>query len=1237
MNSLGLFRGRHNMASSNAKSGSSHSKTPPFSQNSEDAFLNFSEFAESLLDNKEETDNTPTIISKKPAPDTNHGGKEYSSFPVEAIRGKRLSHFELIAPIGVGGMAAVLRACDTQLDRTVALKILPPDMAAEPENVRRFHQEARAAAKLDHENVARVFFCGEDQSLHFIAFEFVEGDNLRTILQRRGRLPIAEAVHYMLQITTGLAHAADRQVVHRDIKPSNIIITPEGRAKLVDMGLARSKDASGSKDLTQSGVTLGTFDYISPEQALDPREADYRSDIYSLGCTFYHAVTGQSPVPEGTAAKKLHHHQHVGPVDPRELNPNVPDSVAAILAKMMAKEPKDRYQECEQLVQHLLHVTRELGTSPKSAQSMLYVDTPLPAPPRSRFALLAPLALVGLVLVLVFLAFAPTQPKRITQPSVTDLFAPQQNIPEPNFHPKEESKKKPNGPVVDKNHNYIKTSTEFAQACSKRGNERNEVQLYYDFKLTPGEVFAPENLIVKGMNDQPTTITIPCDSDSAKNGWLIKGGNVVFRNIHFRMEIQDSGEMSGLVLENTKNVRFEECRFSQVNKAKFTSSLDRVSSVRTDNTTTTGVGGKVELSRCLFDSGHTAFSVNGPESISLTDCAILPHNTVFVCRGDSTLLPQNVDMENCSVLMQKGDVFRVVGKTHCKFSAKRSIFSNPPPTVLDPVYLIHQLDEDSLVYYSGERNVYHNFDGYWNLPGSTDSFVLKEFPEFRKELVALRSDDVHSSPLEEGQNPWRSATPLQEPTNVRMFHVSETLAEVRELDNYEKPSRNPIGVQDCVWGKTYNGPLPDLNKKPSKPLVVKGPKEIIVDPINGPFTTLAAAIGVAKSGDVISIKSDGLLEINTVFLDQKLDITIRPFKGCQPILTLQEKKESSEPDAALFKMDGSKITFRNLAFLLNPRYVPKNRKIYRSQSVAVLAGSAQCVFENCLVTLVPTLEPQLEETSLRVLTLQNNRAETKNMVKGKLQMSPVPSADFSHCFIRGEGTMLYASQSIPFDVNCSHCLLTLYGNMLEVNGEMQPLEVARGLLKLTQTTTYLTDHLVYLADNNQGKGLIPTEVRATKCLFASAEKNPLIKIDGIGGNKSEMEYSFQWSGGGENVYCGFYEKQTMQQNPAGFSSPPPTEFDSVKWNMTIAKEADPIFMSKTLKFDSLKPGDFARLKLADVSEKIKLLQIDFTTQPDMNLLEYGASLSKLEQRLSDVDSQPVIENSFDIGFPDFPE
>src|SRR5438067_1595349 len=311
------------------------------------------------------TDDAPTVITQNRAGQPLPPPPPYVVGEVPSIAGRRLGHFELIEAIGSGGMAAVLKARDLELGRTVALKILPPESARDPESVTRFKQEARAAARLDHDNVARVYFCGEDQGLHFIAFEFVEGVTLRNLIDSRGVLPAGECVRYMIQVAAGLNHAAERGVVHRDIKPSNIIVTPDGRAKIVDMGLARHLE-SGSVNggVTQSGVTLGTFDYISPEQALDPRQADVRSDIYSLGCTFYHALTGRPPVPEGTAAKKLHAHQHVEPLDPRVLNPAVPDELAAVLARMMAKDPAARYQTPTELIAHLKGLAERLRLNP---------------------------------------------------------------------------------------------------------------------------------------------------------------------------------------------------------------------------------------------------------------------------------------------------------------------------------------------------------------------------------------------------------------------------------------------------------------------------------------------------------------------------------------------------------------------------------------------------------------------------------------------------------------------------------------------------------------------------------------------------------------------------------------------------------------------------------------------------------------------------------------------------------
>ena len=182
------------------------------------------------------SEDPPTIVSKKGTNDSSP-----SKTGMEALlKGAKIAHFELIGPLGSGGMAAVLLARDTQLDRQVALKILPPEAANDPDSVQRFHQEARSAAKLDHEHIVRVFFCGEDQGLHFIAFEYVEGETLRALFDRKGRLDSEESLLYLEQLCQALDHAWERGVVHRDIKPSNILITPQGKAKLLDMGLARS-------------------------------------------------------------------------------------------------------------------------------------------------------------------------------------------------------------------------------------------------------------------------------------------------------------------------------------------------------------------------------------------------------------------------------------------------------------------------------------------------------------------------------------------------------------------------------------------------------------------------------------------------------------------------------------------------------------------------------------------------------------------------------------------------------------------------------------------------------------------------------------------------------------------------------------------------------------------------------------------------------------------------------------
>ncbi|MFO1006598.1 MAG: serine/threonine-protein kinase [Planctomycetaceae bacterium] len=290
------------------------------------------------------------------------------------VAGLQLGPYQILDRIGRGGMGAVFRANDLRLDRVVALKILAPEYTRDPACVQRFQNEARAAAKLDHQNIARIFASGEDSGQQYIAFEYVSGTNVRDMIQQRGTLTPAETVNYILQIAESLRHTSAMGVVHRDIKPSNIIVTPTGRAKLVDLGLARHR-TEGSDDLTVHGTTLGTFDYISPEQALDPRNVDVRSDIYSLGCTAFHMLTGEPPYNRGSMFQKVLDHHKVDAPDASARNPHVPQALSHIVRKMMASQVEDRYQRPEDLIRDLLPLANAMGVPTRTG---LWSDVPAP-------------------------------------------------------------------------------------------------------------------------------------------------------------------------------------------------------------------------------------------------------------------------------------------------------------------------------------------------------------------------------------------------------------------------------------------------------------------------------------------------------------------------------------------------------------------------------------------------------------------------------------------------------------------------------------------------------------------------------------------------------------------------------------------------------------------------------------------------------------------------------------------
>jgi hypothetical protein len=265
-------------------------------------------------------------------------------------------------------MGSVYRARDTETGEDVALKILPPEMAAKQAMVVRFKREYAAASRLRHENIVSLLEFGEAAGTLYFAMEYVEGTDLHEHLEVHGVIDPEEARGIILQAARAIRHAAQHGIVHRDIKPSNFLLTTRSgkrTVKLLDFGLAR--EASGDEfRVTRAGTTVGTIDYMSPEQARDSSLADVRSDLYSLGSTWYHLLTGQSPFPDGGLGERLIRIMNDPPRDARELNPLVSDETWAILEKLLAKEPEERYQTAEELIEDLLSLEGKATARPRA-------------------------------------------------------------------------------------------------------------------------------------------------------------------------------------------------------------------------------------------------------------------------------------------------------------------------------------------------------------------------------------------------------------------------------------------------------------------------------------------------------------------------------------------------------------------------------------------------------------------------------------------------------------------------------------------------------------------------------------------------------------------------------------------------------------------------------------------------------------------------------------------------------
>jgi eukaryotic-like serine/threonine-protein kinase len=270
-------------------------------------------------------------------------------------RDLRIGKYQVVRHIATGGMGAVYKAVDTDLGREVALKVLQPELAARTSMLQRFRREAQLAAKLRHENIVSIYEIGEAGGTHYLALEFVDGIDLNEYISRKGKLDPEEAKFLLTQAVKALIQVHKHGLVHRDIKPSNFLITRKGNqalVKLTDLGLAREVDDEEFK-VTRAGTTVGTVDYMAPEQARNSRAADIRSDIYSLGCTLFHMLVGKPPYAEGGLTERMYKHSAEDVPDVCKLNRKVSPGLAAVLRRMMEKKPENRYQTPDELLKDL--------------------------------------------------------------------------------------------------------------------------------------------------------------------------------------------------------------------------------------------------------------------------------------------------------------------------------------------------------------------------------------------------------------------------------------------------------------------------------------------------------------------------------------------------------------------------------------------------------------------------------------------------------------------------------------------------------------------------------------------------------------------------------------------------------------------------------------------------------------------------------------------------------------------
>ncbi len=381
--------------------------------------------------------------------------------------------YRILGMVGSGGMGTVFKAEHRLMERLVALKVLHRGLTNRPTAIDRFRQEVKAAARLSHPNIVVAFDADEAGGDHFLIMEFVEGESLDRLVASRGHLPVEQACELVRQAATGLQYAFEQGMVHRDLKPANLLLTPGGQVKILDFGLARfAAQTAGDSTDTPIGAIVGTPDYVAPEQALQGRDADIRADIYSLGCTLYHLLTGRPPFADGSILQKLMAHQDAMPRPVSAVRDDMPPGLVAVLDRMLAKDPAKRFQIPAEVVRALDPFTH--GAPAPTVRA------------RRRIQWLAVAGLGTTVLVAIVFVFGGTDSPRPLLPT-----APPDRRLLPN-EPKGDETKQPQAAEVKSRPSARQQLEDWLKREGAPGIERTlrpDVLRQHDSKVKPGMVF----------------------------------------------------------------------------------------------------------------------------------------------------------------------------------------------------------------------------------------------------------------------------------------------------------------------------------------------------------------------------------------------------------------------------------------------------------------------------------------------------------------------------------------------------------------------------------------------------------------------------------------------------------------------------------------------------------------------------------------------------------------------------